>query len=58
MPSSAYYMRVLVLGKTRFPSNQAIPWQHFPTDQPNEFFPLKRESAGTPIVVTSKDFQW
>ena len=23
-----------------FPLNQAIPWHHFPIDQPNEFFPF------------------
>ena len=38
--------------------NQAIPWHHFPIEQPiviNSVH-LKRKSAGTPIVFASEDF--
>ena len=60
MPLIAYYMRMFVPGKVRFPWNQAIPWHHFPIEQPiviNSVH-LKRRSAGTPIVFASEDFPW
>ena len=62
MLSSAYYMSLyadICPWKVRFPWNQAITWYHFPIEQPivmNSVY-LKRESAGTPIVVASKDFR-
>ena len=58
MPSSAYNMRMFLPGKVRFFWNQAIPWHHFPIEQPivMNSVHLKRDSTGTPIVVASEDF--
>ena len=56
----AHYIRMLVLGKVRFPWNQAIHWHHFPIEQTivKNCVLLKTESAGAPIVVASEDFLW